>query len=254
MLPYEMLVRVADLLDHGYTPRVAVLGLTWRNLVRDTQLRWEVRDALRDHAFAATLPGELGAVGAAPAILDALAADRRLVAEDEARDRSYADRGDELLFHTIAPRVFLVGMASYLRADVQRALAEWLADHLATARSTGFDYDIAPSDLAFNLACLRALVALLHARGVTVLAYLAPERSDVSPLVDPRDEESTIRALATETGIELADARHVVPDELWGWERDSPDRSHFTEPGHSRLARFLADEGAARHIWDVLDR
>ena len=30
-----------------------------------------------------------------------------------------------------------------------------------------------------------------------------------------------------------------MPNEYWGWVGESPDRSHFTEPGHQRLARFL---------------
>jgi hypothetical protein len=251
MLPYEMLIRVADLLEHGYAPRVVVLGLTWRNLARDTAMRWEVRDALRDRAFAQRLGADLAGVAAAPSVLEALAADERLVAEDQAKDRSYADRLDGELFDVLAERVALVGRAVYVRADVQGEISQWLADRFV--KSTETQYASVPADLAFNLDCLRALVALLRARGVTVLGYLAPERSDVAPLIDATGEDDAFAALEA-AGLPLVDARHVVADELWGWERGTPDRSHFTEPGHAALARFLAGEGATRKIWDALDR
>src|SRR5688500_2249648 len=47
-LPVEMLVRVAHLLDRGHRPSVVVLGLTWRNIARDTQTRHDVRRAYAD--------------------------------------------------------------------------------------------------------------------------------------------------------------------------------------------------------------
>ena len=108
-----------------------------------------------------------------------------------------------------------------------------------------YDYDVVEADYRFNVNCLRALLRLLHSRGSQVVCYFAPERSDVPPLMDPAGEQKfneQFEREAAELGVVVLDARHVVPNEYWGWEYDSPDRSHFTEPGHQRLAKFLADE------------
>ena len=42
-LPYEMLTRVVQLYEHGYRPSLTVIGITWRNVARDSQLRDAIR-------------------------------------------------------------------------------------------------------------------------------------------------------------------------------------------------------------------
>ena len=53
-------------------------------------------------------------------------------------------------------------------------------------------------------------------------------------------------------GIAVIDARGVVPNEFWGWVGESPDRSHFTEPGHQGLSQFLLDQAAKQPAWREL--
>jgi hypothetical protein len=53
-------------------------------------------------------------------------------------------------------------------------------------------------------------------------------------------------------GVRTIDARGVVPNEFWGWVGDSPDRSHFTEPGHQRLADFVYGQLEAHNTWQAL--
>ena len=64
----------------------------------------------------------------------------------------------------------------------------------------------------------------------------------------------TFKREAEQLGFTVLDARRVVPNEYWGWVDESPDRSHFTQPGHQRLSQFLLDEAAKRSAWKELSR
>src|SRR5207247_947692 len=84
--------------------------------------------------------------------------------------------------------------------------------------------------------------------GAAVVVYLAPERSDLPPLMAREPQRAFVerlRRFLDDNAAFLIDARDAVPAEYWGWEQDVPDRSHFTEPGHRLLARRLVEVGAA---------
>jgi hypothetical protein len=73
--------------------------------------------------------------------------------------------------------------------------------------------------------------------------------------MDPKRQSEFIVEFGDQTratGIAVFDARGLVPNEYWGWVGDSPDRSHFTQPGHQRLAQFLYDEAEKQSVWKEL--
>jgi hypothetical protein len=53
-LPFEMLIRMGQFLEHGHRPKIVILGLTWRNLARDSNLRAQVAEAFRDETLQMT--------------------------------------------------------------------------------------------------------------------------------------------------------------------------------------------------------
>jgi hypothetical protein len=53
-------------------------------------------------------------------------------------------------------------------------------------------------------------------------------------------------------GGTVVDARTTVEPRFWGWERDTPDRSHFTEPGHKALASALVENPSTQQLWQTL--
>lgn len=255
-LPYEMLTRVAQLYQRGYRPDVVVIGITWRNIARDSQLRYAVRQIYRQPGFTVDFLEMLNepAVHADEAIVAAVRADLRRVEADEQKERvlSSADALDSDITDWIGERLTLLGDSGSLRARVQLDYIDPLQNAVVDRVHKAYDYDVVEADYRFNLSCLRALLRLFHSRGAQVVCYLAPERSDVPPLMDPAGEQRFNEHLeheATALGVIVLDARHVVPNQDWGWEYDSPDRSHFIEPGHQLLAKFLADEIERRQLW-----
>jgi hypothetical protein len=256
-LPFEMLTRVAQLDLLGYRPRVVVIGVTWRNLARDTALRHEIQGVYRDPVRARAERALLASpeVTAAPAVLAAVDDELRFAAEEaeRARTRSLADRFDDRATRWLGERVTLLGRSADLRARLYRSTAHWVQGRLA---GTGNTYDVIAADLAFNLACFRALVQLLHAHGAQVVIYWAPERTDLPPMMDRGPQEAVMAELTTWTqalGGTVIDARATVPNAYWGWERDTPDRSHFTEPGHDALAAFIVAH-MPPSTWETLAR
>jgi hypothetical protein len=255
-LPYEMLTRVAQLYQHSYKPRLTVIGITWRNVAHDSQVRDEIRQIYRQRAFADAFLNMLKtpAVGASPAVLNAVAADRRRVEIEleKERVRSDADKLDKTMTEWVSDRVLLLGSSADIRARLQLDVMDPIQNAIVERRHKKFDYDLIESDYRFNLDCLNVLLRLLKSNGSQVICYLAPQRTDVPSLMDPAGEEKFNEQLqreTAETGAVVVDARHVVPNEYWGWEYASPDRSHFTEPGHQRLAQFLFEEIERRHLW-----
>lgn len=255
-LPYEMLTRVAQLYQHGYKPNLTVIGITWRNVARDSQLRDAIRQVYREPGFADKFSAMMDApaVHASVPVLKAITADARRVESDVERDRtrSDADKLDARITDWVKDRLTLLGQSDAIRARLQLDVVDPLQNALVDRVHRAYDYDVIQDDYRFNMDCLRVLLKLLRSKGSRVICYLAPERSDVPPLLDPAGERKFIELLKREAGalgVVVVDARHVVPNDYWGWEYASPDRSHFTEVGHQRLAQFLFDEINERHLW-----
>jgi hypothetical protein len=245
-LPFEMLTRVGHLLYAGHRPRVVVLGLTWRNIARDSQLRHQVYRTYRDAKFEQALVAMLAdpQVHAAPEVIEEVEAQRRRVEHDEERERlqSDSDRIDQWLTEQLGERLTLLGKSAALRGRLFRTMTNRVQRVWEERGQIEYSYDLVDSDYAFNVQCLRALVRLLRAHGATVICYLAPERSDLPPLMDPNRQDEFIAQFTGEAqplGVAVVDARGVVPNSYWGWVNETADRSHFTEPGHQLLAKFL---------------
>ena len=260
-LPFEMLTRVGHLLQHGHRPTVVFLGLTWRNIARDSQLRHAVHAAYRDPSFSDAFTAMLteANVEADPLIIERIQA-QRTQGDHEIeleRMRSDSDRIDELLTTWAAEHLTLMGKSAELRGQIFRALTDRLQEFWVDRKSVKYTYDLVESDYKFNVECLRAIVKLLRQNGATVICYYAPERTDLPPLLDPAKQNEFIAQFdreAEELGVVVIDARRAVPNEYWGWVGDSPDRSHFTDPGHQRLAQFLWEEALKRSAWKELAR
>jgi hypothetical protein len=257
MLPFEMLVRALQLDAVGMKPDVVVIGLTWRNIARDRDLRAQARRALRDAGVAELMRATLVHEDAvAPAVVDAFdaAMRRQREVESASHDAPASDRIEDALADAVAPHIALLGKNAELRAQVYRRFAYALDSALAKGEG-GPSYDVVEADLQFNLACLDALFELWQKRGVRVLVYQAPERSDLPPVCDPARQQVVMHDLfadAERRGFATLDASHVVPNELWGFEMDTPDRSHFTEEGHRLLAASIVDAAQAAHVFDAL--
>src|SRR5690606_33463878 len=54
-LPYEMFTRWVGLRRGGFRPEFVILGLTWRNVARDSALREQIYRAYRDPAFRSSM-------------------------------------------------------------------------------------------------------------------------------------------------------------------------------------------------------
>jgi hypothetical protein len=148
-----------------------------------------------------------------------------------------------------------MGKSADLRAQTFRKLTNRIQQMWADRQSVKYSYDLIEHDYTFNVKCLQALLRLLKHSGATVLCYYAPERTDLPLLTDPARQDEFIAAFnrdAQELGITVLDARGLVPNEYWGWVEGAPDRSHFTEPGHERLAELLMEEAEKRSAWKEL--
>lgn len=252
-LPFEMLTRVAQMYDHGYRPDVVVIGLTWRNIARDSALRYQIARVFRASGFAERFAEMLGPDY--PKVVERIEARAREVAreQEEERTKSSADRVDAALSELFGRYVALIGKSRVLRARLYRGLNVALTERFVP--KTEYAYDVVSTDLAFNRRCVAALLDLLHDRGARVILYQAPQRSDYAPLMDPTGQAEVLGEIekrAETFGFVMLDARRVVPNELWGFAYDAADRSHFTEPGHKALAHFLFENG--RSTFRILER
>jgi len=260
-LPFEILTRVGHLLHNGQRPTIVFMGLTWRNIARDSRLRHEIYQAYRDKAFVADFEKMLAdpKIHADPEILEEIHAQSTQVEHDEQleRLRSDSDRIDEVLTAWVSERLTLMGKSADLRAQIYRTMTDRVQRMWDDRQSVKYSYDLVEHDYRFNVECLRAAVRLLRQQGATVFCYYAPERDDLPPLMDPERQHEFIEAFnreAEQLSITVLDARRVVPNEYWGWVDESPDRSHFTEPGHQLLSQFLLEEAAKRSAWKELSR
>ena len=247
-LPYEMLTRSVQLQAQNYRPRIVVLGLTWRNVAREVRLRDEVFSCFRDPSFAAEFRQALAKIDPADAapILQAITGDvRRLAREQEAeRMKSHANRIDEQLFDEARRHVALIGYGVDLRTRIYKLLVGSVQRSWEERKSIAYSYELIPADLEFNQHCLRALLQSYLNAGSQVVIYYAPERDDLPPMMDPAQQADFIRSFddwCQARGVSVVDARRVVPNEHWGYDLHTPDRSHFTETGHRLLAEFLID-------------
>lgn len=246
LLPFEMLTRVAHLVHRGFAADVLVLGLTWRNVARDSAPRHEISQLFGDAEFTGAFKKMLIEVNAPPPLFASIDAEVRAMAHQAQaeRMRSTADRLDERVTGVVGSGLALVGQSAGLRATVYRAFAYQLAAAMPGDGASQLNYDVVSEDLAINTAALEAMIRMLRARGTSVVVYLAPERTDLPPLMDPKQAEAFRQGFAqflTSQGAALVDARDAVPNELWGWEQTTPDRSHFTEPGHQKLAHRVIE-------------
>jgi hypothetical protein len=258
-LPYEILSRVGHLLYHGHRPKVVVFGLTWRNIARDTELRTEISQTYKDKAFTLAFKQQLkeSSINAAPDILQSIENEesRAKFEEEKERTRSYADKLDEKITGRVGNKITLLGRSEELRARIYREFNYGVVGKLTSNPDNTPQYDVVESDLDFNLKCLQALVRLLRSNGASIVFYFAPERSDLPALIDSAQQERVMgdfKQFAESQGCVVLDARHVVPNEFWGWEHNTPDRSHFTEPGHKLLAQFIVTEAAKKNVWEGL--
>jgi hypothetical protein len=260
-LPFEMLTRVGQMLYEDYRPRIVILTVTWRNIARDSQLRHQIYTTYRDAGFVDAFERMLEdpRVNAAPHVLEAVRSQQRRVEHDEELERlkSDSDRIDEVLTAWASGQLTLMGKSAELRAELFRTMTERVQDMWNDRTTVDYTYDLVQHDYEFNLECLRAMLRLLTARGATVVCYYAPERSDLPLLMDPDQQNAFVEAFnreAAELGVAVFDARSIVPNQYWGWVGESPDRSHFTEPGHQRLAEFLLRQLEAQSLWQELAR
>lgn len=245
-LPYEMLTRTLQLRTLGYRPRVVVLGLTWRNVARDSRLREQVFACFRDPHFADDFFQALDGISSADAapIRNAVAGEvRRTIRDAEAeRLKSHADRLDERLFAAAQSCIPAMRYAVELRTSLYKSIFGFAQTTWQGRESSKYSYDLIEADLEFNLHCLRAMLARYVLDGSQIVIYYAPERNDLPPLLDPERQEKFIQsfdAWCDDQGITTLDARRVVPNDFWGFDMNVPDRSHFTEPGHRILAEYL---------------
>jgi hypothetical protein len=260
-LPFEMLTRVGHLTHHNHRPTIVFVGLTWRNIARDSQLRHEIYSAYRDRSFAEAFETMLADqfVQGAPEVIKEVRTQRARVEHEEQQERlrSDSDRIDDALTTWASNRLTLMGQSAELRATIFRMLTDRVQRLWDDRTNVKYSYELVEHDYTFNVECLRAMLRLLKQNGSTVVCYFAPERSDLPPLLDPQRQTEFIDSFnreAEQLGITVLDARRVVPNEYWGWVGDSPDRSHFTEPGHQLLAEFLVREAEKRSTWKELSK
>jgi hypothetical protein len=248
-VPYEMFTRWVGLRQSGFRPDTVVLGLTWRNVARDSALRQQIYQAYRDPTFGTAMKESLARLPAAEADMLRPAVENELRrAEFDAqveRMKSHADRLDERL-HSQAKRYSaLVGESEEIRSRLFRLLNSRVQKLWAERKTAEFQYDLIEEDYRLNLPCLQALLLELRGVGTQIVLYYAPERGDLPPVMNPARQAEFVQmfdAWCRTQGVLVVDARKVVPNEYWGYDFDSADRSHFTEEGHRRLTRFLIDE------------
>lgn len=255
LLPFEMLTWFSHLVQQGLHPKVVVVGITFRNVARDRVLRPSIRALYRNEALADAVRGQLSE--GSEEIAQSISAARREEARADAMEmeRSWADRADERIQKSIAPYFPLIGESAWLRSVFYREFAYaveaiFLGDQAAT-----HGYALVEEDLAFNQKCLHELFRTVKSTGSALLVYLAPERSDLPLLMDSERQKSFNQWLILEAeslGGTLVDARNVVEPRFWGWERNTPDRSHFTEPGHKALASTLVENPSTQQVWQTL--
>lgn len=248
----EILIRVAQLLRVGMKPRSVVLGLTWRNIARDASVRHSVRLALRDPEFTEWLVDWLKERRRST-VADAIASEVQATRHEreQERTRSHADDWDVALSAALGDNIALIGQSPALRAAIYRELAYLIERTLVPTGKAAQTYDTIEEELRTNLDALTLVLELLAEHGISGVVYRAPRRPDLPPLGDPVRgivELGKLEDTARGFGFTTVDCTDLVPPELWGWERHTPDRSHFTEPGHVLLAEAIVEAGIGARV------
>lgn len=260
-LPVEMLLRLAYALEHGPAPRVVVIGLSYRNIALDNSIREDIRSALREGEFAASARRTLARadLGASPALRALIHAEITRASHQADADgaRAHADTWDERLMDFLGQHIRLIGRNTQLRGYMLRRFSYAVDSLMTHADAEVRRVPPVVSERAINLSALHVLVRLLRERGTEVLAYGVPQRSDAPPIVDTAEEASTFAGIErdfNEVGAHYIDLSHVVPNQHWGWEADTVDRSHFAQPGHALLGAAIVREAVRLHLLDALTR
>jgi hypothetical protein len=102
-----------------------------------------------------------------------------------------------------------------------------------------------------KMAALRALVTDARQRGVKVVLYAQPYRSDVSGPTPPKQYRiflKDLQGLAAPGAVDVMDLTALVPGPDWGLRKDplygfeDYDFMHFTAAGHRLLAQAVGQE------------
>jgi len=175
------------------------------------------------------------AVHAGEPVLGAIASDVRRVKADENKEGCDRTRTDSMakLADWIGQRLTLLGDSNSLRARIQLDYVDPLQNAIVDRAHKAYEYNLVEPDYQFNLDCLRVAARLFRSARIEGDCYLAQERTDVPPLMDPAGEQRFNEQLQREAKSLsvpfVLDARRVVPNENWGWEYDSPEPVAFTE-------------------------
>jgi len=107
-----------------------------------------------------------------------------------------------------------------------------------------------PAIYARNMAALIATLQSARDKGVAVILYIPPLRSDTTPPYDPIEYATfvaEVRAIATEHGAHFESFEDLIPGPLWGTKDSTSigggpefDFMHFQGAGHDLLARQVA--------------
>ncbi len=219
-----------------YNPKVVVFPVVFNGL-RSGSVRDEVLPLLK-RPGAARIRGTRIAKFLAP-----LMAERTVVAAP----KTLADRSEDALEAGLVARAPLWAA----RADL-RALYDYAFDmtrHRVFGVTAQTPRSLINPGYRSQMALLAALAADLHDRGVKVVLYVPPYRTDVPGPYIPaeyRQFRTELQALCKAQQAQCADYSDLVPGPEWGLVKDhlsgtiDYDFMHFTAKGHAALANAIA--------------
>lgn len=133
------------------------------------------------------------------------------------------------------------------RGDMFMTLYQWRNTLFGITAST--KRKMIPTRYRLNMDALDALLKICRSRGVGVLVYIPPIRTDVEVPYDLKeysDFKSQVKKAATDNGAVFADLDSQVPGNLWGMKASTTsgggpelDYMHFQGEGHRLLAEAL---------------
>jgi hypothetical protein len=133
------------------------------------------------------------------------------------------------------------------RGDMFMTLYQWRNTLFGITAST--KRKMIPTRYRQNMDALDALLKTCRSRGVGVLVYIPPIRTDVEVPYDLKeysDFKSQVKKAAADNGAAFADLESLVPGALWGMKASTTsggkpelDYMHFQGEGHRLLAQAL---------------
>lgn len=109
-----------------------------------------------------------------------------------------------------------------------------------------------PSAYTLNMAAYETILTLAQARGIQILVYVPPLRSDVKTPYEPSEYAGFLEAIETlagEYGADFVNLENIVPGPLWGMKdatsiggKPEFDFMHFQAAGHALLSESIVDE------------